>query len=150
MAELRSAGVGVSRVCSSTTTRPESSDLFKAVLTMLDPQVSLTLLALPKPESRGGAELAAAGRRAGGAIAAGGGRRGVAPGNAAEQVVRLAAERDCDLVIIGLPSESSPSEAAPLDTDYVLRHATCRVCLVSSPPIPQDAEQEPPTTKKEG
>ena len=41
VAELRAAGVGVSRVLLVHDGTPESSDLFKAVLTMLDPQVAL-------------------------------------------------------------------------------------------------------------
>ena len=44
VAELRSAGVGVSHAMLVHFDTPESSDLFKAVLTMLDPQVSLTLV----------------------------------------------------------------------------------------------------------
>ena len=67
-------------------------------------------------------------------------------GAAAEELVRLAAEQDCDVLIIGLPSQSSPQEGAPLDTDYIVRHASCWVCLVSWPLIPQDAEVEPAKT----
>src|SRR5437867_2204144 len=44
VAELRAAGVGVDRVLLVHYGDPESSDLFEAVLTMLDPQVVLTLV----------------------------------------------------------------------------------------------------------
>src|SRR5437764_2420779 len=44
VAELRAAGVGVDRVLLVHYGDPESSDLFDAVLTMLDPQVVLTLV----------------------------------------------------------------------------------------------------------
>ncbi len=64
-------------------------------------------------------------------------------GDVAEQLVRLAEEQDCDVVIIGLPSESSPQQGTPLDTDAIVRHASCWVCLVSWPMIPREAEVEP-------
>src|SRR5216683_2158117 len=44
VAELRAAGVGVDRVLLAHYGNSESSDLFEAVLTMLDPQVVLTLV----------------------------------------------------------------------------------------------------------
>ena len=65
------------------------------------------------------------------------------PGDVAEQLVRLAEEQNCDVVIIGLPSESSPQQGTPLDTDAIVRHASCWVCLVSWPIIPREAEVEP-------
>ena len=66
------------------------------------------------------------------------------PGVIAEQLVRLAEEQGCEVVIVGLPSESSPQQGLPIDTDYLVRHASCWVCLVTSPMIPQDAEAESP------
>src|SRR5262249_51531833 len=44
VAELRAAGVGVDRVLLFHDGSPESSDLFQAVLTMLDPQVALAFV----------------------------------------------------------------------------------------------------------
>src|SRR5207253_9516994 len=44
VAELRAAGVGVDRVLLIHNGGPASNDLFLAVLTMLDPQVALTLV----------------------------------------------------------------------------------------------------------
>src|SRR5262249_18041081 len=44
VAALRAAGVGVDRVLLLLDTHPHSADLFQAVLTMLDPQVALTLV----------------------------------------------------------------------------------------------------------
>src|SRR5437868_2321364 len=46
VAELRAAGVGVDRVLLVHYERPESSDLFQAVLTMLDPDVALAVVPL--------------------------------------------------------------------------------------------------------
>src|SRR5262249_32971184 len=50
VAELRAAGVGVDRVLLVHYGLPESSDLFEAVLTMLDPQVVLALVPLGFPD----------------------------------------------------------------------------------------------------
>ena len=50
VAELRSAGVGVSHALLVHDDTPESSDLFKAVLTMLDPLVALTVVPVPRRE----------------------------------------------------------------------------------------------------
>src|SRR5438132_1223125 len=49
VAELRAAGVGVDRVLLLHDGSPASSDLFQAVLTMLDPQVVLGLVAVVPP-----------------------------------------------------------------------------------------------------
>ena len=47
VAELRAAGVGVSRVLLVHDGTPKSHDLFQSVLTMLDPQVHLDLVVVP-------------------------------------------------------------------------------------------------------
>ncbi len=181
VAELRSAGVGISHAMLVHADTPESSDLFKAVLTMIDPQVALTVVPVPLAAEAGAGEPPPAAADGGlsqfsgtdakrrpenGTVPFGGHneswvqkdierakqlRREVAVaelplGAAAEELVRLAAEQDCDVLIIGLPSQSSPQEGAPLDTDYIVRHASCWVCLVSWPLIPQDAEVEPAKT----
>src|SRR3954471_18810010 len=49
VAELRAAGVGVDRVLLVHDGSPSSSDLFQAVLTMLDPEVLLGLAPVPLP-----------------------------------------------------------------------------------------------------
>jgi nucleotide-binding universal stress UspA family protein len=157
VAELRSAGVGISHAMLIHADTPESSDLFKAVLTMLDPQVALTVVPVPlcdeaaaepaPPEAADPAsqiswvqkDIERAGQLRREVVVA-----ELPLGPPAEEIVRLAAEQDCDVLIIGLPSESSPQEGPPLDTDYIVRHAACWVCLVAWPTIPQDAEVEPP------
>ena len=164
VAELRSAGVGISHAMLVHTDTPESSDLFKAVLTMIDPQVALTVVPVPLGESPGAEKPPPAPPAVAQATVtaeswvqkdierAGQLRREVAVAElplgaaAEEELVRLAAEQDCDVLIIGLPSESSPQEGTPLDTNYIVRHASCWVCLVSWPTIPQDAEVEPAKT----
>ena len=153
VAELRSAGVGISHAMLVHDDTSGSSDLFKAVLTMLDPLVALTVVPVPRRED------AAAGQQPPSPAErtwvqqdverARQLRREVAvvelpPGVIAEQLVRLAEEQGCEVVIVGLPSESSPQQGLPIDTDYLVRHASCWVCLVTSPMIPQDAEAESP------
>ena len=51
VAELRAAGVGVDRVLMTHDGSTANSDLFEAVLTMLDPQVDLTLVHTPAVDS---------------------------------------------------------------------------------------------------
>src|SRR5207302_10836946 len=51
--ELREAGVGVDRVLLIHENSPESSDLFQAVLTMLDPKVALGVVSLAAAQANG-------------------------------------------------------------------------------------------------
>ena len=52
--ELRSAGVGVSRALLIHSGTAAGSDLFKAVITMLDPQVALSVVSLPAAKPANG------------------------------------------------------------------------------------------------
>ena len=116
---------------------PESSDLFKAVLTMLDPQVLLTVVLVandgagkPGVWLQQDVERARQLRR----------EMDVAtlPDGAPEpEIVRLAQARGFDLVIVGLPSDSGPEGARPFDTNYIVKHAPCRICLVTPAVIPE-------------
>jgi nucleotide-binding universal stress UspA family protein len=141
VAELRSAGVGVSHVLMVHYDTPESSDLFEAALTMLDPQVALTLVSVtakdaPKSEPGWMLQDLERARQL---------RREVEiqrlpAGNPAVAIVQLAAEEHYGLVLIGFTPASASYETPPLDTDYVVCHAPCRVCLVSPPAIPQGVD----------
>jgi amino acid transporter len=147
VAELRAAGVGVDRVLLVHDGSPESSDLFQAVLTMLDSQV---VLALADPghgwkngldSSDGSGSLLHDQERARQL-----GRTLVIhhvtekPG---EGIVRLAREGQYDLIILPLPSDR-PTQGTPFTdpaTSYILQHAHCRVFLAAPPAIPQEVEQ---------
>ncbi len=137
--ELRSAGVGVSRALLVHPGTAEGSDLFKAVITMLDPHVAMSVVPLPvkeKPTGNGVSWLQQDVERAEQL------RREVdiqtlPEGDPASGIVQLAEQGQYDVVIIGRPSDSSPYEAPPLDVDYVVRHAPCWVCLVAPTPIPR-------------
>jgi amino acid transporter len=140
--ELRSAGIGVSRAMLVHFGTAECSDLFKAVLTMLDPHVAMTLVPLAaKSETAeaGGSWIQQDVERSQQL------RReiDVCPlpeGDPAQEIVRLASEQKFDVVLIGKASESSIEAVPPLDTDYILEHAPCWVCLVMPKPIPNVAD----------
>jgi nucleotide-binding universal stress UspA family protein len=142
VAQLRSAGVGISSALLVHRNDAESSDLFAAVLTMLDPQVDLTLVAVAAQGQVSSdrdwvhqdLELARQLKRKL--------EYDSRPnGDPTAQIVRLAQERKFDLIIIGRSAEPTPQEAAPLDIDAIVRHAPCRVCLVSPPVIPHEVDK---------
>jgi hypothetical protein len=156
--ELRSAGVGVSRALLIHAGTAEGSDLFKAVITMLDPRVAMSVVAVrPREvaEAIGPLRLPAAPAdpRAE-AVAYDWVEQDVErarqlkreldiqvlpEGDAAQGIVRLAEREEYDVVIIGRTSESPP-----FDVNYVARHAPCWVCVVTPTAIPAEvAENEP-------
>ena len=128
---------------------PANSDLFEAVLTMLDPQVALTLAhtqppafpeAMPVSNINGalyqdqerakqlGRELEIRTLHAD-------------PGQLGDRLVKLAQEGKYDLIILTMPSDMSIDRPADGFISYVLRHAPCRVFLAAPPVIPQEPEQ---------
>jgi amino acid transporter len=147
IAELRSAGVGVSRVMLVHDGTSVASDVFAAALTMLDPQVGLTVVpitAAPAADEPAPAEgpdawqrdLARAERL----------KRDVAvcplpAGNPTEQLLHAAAANACDLLI--LPAGAEPSEAprSVLDQHEIIEKASCRVCWITAPRIPEETDQ---------
>jgi hypothetical protein len=142
VAELRAAGVGIDRALLVHQDTPESSDLFQAVLTMLDPQVALTVVPLaaqgPSPPERNYLEqdLERAWQL----------NREVETqplpdGRPEAGLLRLAREQGHDLVIIGLAAEPAAGTGPPLDVDYIVSHAPCRICLMAPPVIPQEVEE---------
>jgi amino acid transporter/nucleotide-binding universal stress UspA family protein len=138
IAELRSAGVGVSHAVLVHFNSQESSDLFEAVLTMLDPQIALTVVCLPckadEPQTQDWVQ-----RNAEQAKQL---RREVEfhplPGkNPGAEIVQFAEQEDCDVLIVAMKSSAVWEEGPCLDPDFLLQKAPCRVCLVAPPPIPQ-------------
>jgi hypothetical protein len=55
-------------------------------------------------------------------------------------IVQLAQEQRHNLVLVGVASETAAQETPPLDVRYIIRHARCRVCVVTPPPIPQEVD----------
>lgn len=160
VAELRAAGVGVRRVLMAHDNTAHASDLFETMLTALDPDV---LFDLASPAATIGRSPAGNGAPADGhppvdyspvsrlaqdiERAAKIGRHvgveplGQSPG---VELVRLAAERDYDLIVL---------DGAPLDSDedrksswqeYVREHASCAVCLLALPSIQREVVEDGP------
>jgi nucleotide-binding universal stress UspA family protein len=151
--ELRSAGVGVSHALLVHSGTAEGSDLFKAVITMLDPHVAMSVVSLSFKETA--KETAAEGaswiqqdiERAE-QLSREMDIRTLPAGDPAQALVQLARDGQYNLIVIGKSSESSPQEGPPLDVDYILDHAPCWVCLVTPTPIPQEVDESPPTAPK--
>jgi nucleotide-binding universal stress UspA family protein len=141
-AELRAAGVGVSHVLLAHYDTAQSSDLFAAVLTMLYPDVALSVVRIPDKNRPSGAsdflqhDLHQAQQL----------RREVEvcalpAGDPAQQIVELARAHDCDLIVLGMLEEPSPGEEPLVDALAVIHAAECPVCLVSTPVIPDEVDK---------
>jgi amino acid transporter/nucleotide-binding universal stress UspA family protein len=135
--ELRAGGVGVDRVLLVHHGTLADNDLFQSVLTMLDPQVKLTVAVL-----NGGADFARQIQEQSAQL-----KREIAvesvqddPGAA---VVKLARESQHDLIILGLPTDVSHEQRLKLPAwaDGILRNAHCQVFLASAPNVPGEVAE---------
>jgi len=147
--ELRAAGVGVRRVLMFHENTPRSHDLFDTVLTALDPDV---VLGLASAGANGGSN----------------GGNGTAPNFLGQDVdqaqkvgravklhtidrdlgpalVRLAIERDCDLIVLDSPLAAGAAHL-PAWQQYVFEHAACTVCPMSLPGIQREVVDTTPST----
>lgn len=143
--ELRSAGVGVSRALLVHAGTAEGSDLFKAVITMLDPHVVMSVVALPSGNDADADEACWVQQDMDRALQL---RReldiqALPEGNPAEEIVKLAQVEKYDLIILGEASKSSYGKA-PFDVPYIMAHAPCWVCLVTPTPIPREVDDGKP------
>jgi nucleotide-binding universal stress UspA family protein len=140
VADLRLAGIGVSHVLLVHENTSASSDLFAAALTMLDPEVKLTVVALPDPAAEASEtdwlqlDLTRARQL----------RREVElgtlpPGEPAQQIAALARQLHCNLILVGRPEESAGGP--PVDCEAVARDAACAVCVVITPLIPRQVDE---------
>ncbi len=144
VAELRAAGVGVSRVLLAHNGSQASHDLFQSVLTMLDPKVDLDLVVIPDKaltpdESQ--------------TVLAGDQRRAtqlgrdvhILPinGDVGSQLVRKAREGQYNLIITAMPSRwaDDDGEVTAPWIDFVLEHAHCPVFLAAPPAIPMEVDE---------
>jgi len=141
VAELRAAGVGVRRVLMLHDGTTPCSDLFGALLTMLDPEVALALAlvpAAPGDEAPGDPTSIVQDREWARQL-----RRDLPvhelPGGG-EGVVRLAKEGCYDLIVLPLPPDLPARPHRPLDerSAYILQHAHCHVFLAGAPVIPNE------------
>ena len=145
VAELRAAGVGVDRVLLVHDGSVGGSDLMQGVLTMLDPEVSLGLVCAAAACRVGNGEALQQDQRRARKLG-----RELEIHTAGEdwgpEVVRLAREQAYDLIVLPLAAERPGESPRPWDapTDYVLRHAHCRVFLAVAPSIPDLPDETPP------
>ncbi len=141
VAELRAAGVGVDRVLLIHDGTKAQSDLFQAVLTILDGAVHLALAPVVEPGDEGASLLAVIyqdGERAKHL-----GRRvpvltlKTADGR---EIVQAAADGQFDLIIMPLTAEVTTRSVSDLDarTRWVIANAHCRVFLAAAPGIPTE------------
>jgi amino acid transporter len=144
VAELRAAGVGIDRVLLVHEGDPDSSDLFQAVLTLLDPGVALAFAdaAAPDQATINGSHLVYQDQERAKQL----GRQVEVhplPVDSGPEVVRLAQQGKYDLIIMSLPHEKPADQVGMLNerTQHVLRYAHCRVFLAAPPTIPQEVEQ---------
>jgi amino acid transporter/nucleotide-binding universal stress UspA family protein len=135
--ELRAGGVGVDRVLLVHEGTMADNDLFQAVLTMLDPQVKLSVVPVKEePElSRHIREQSEQLKRKVDVLHVNGD-----PGPA---LVKLAKEDHYDAIVVGLPPEGQPDQRLKLPgwADHVVKHAHCRVFLASAPNVPGDVAE---------
>ena len=145
VAELRAAGIGVNRVLLVHDGTSASHDLFQAVLTMLDPMVSLNLAVVPADG------LAAEEMRA--ALAADENRAKQlgreltitdVNGEPGPDVVRLAREGHFDLVVVATPAQWSDTNGRPTAPwlHFLLEHSHCPIFLAIPPAIPKEVDEE--------
>ncbi len=144
VAELRAAGVGVSRVLLVHDGTSNSHDLFQSVLTMLDPQVTLGIAVVPAAALT--AEEIERAIRSDEARAKQLGRElsmAVVHGEPGPEIARLAREGQYDLVVAPLPEQfidAVSREKYPW-LDYLLEHAHCPVSLTAPPAIPMEVDE---------
>jgi amino acid transporter/nucleotide-binding universal stress UspA family protein len=153
VAELRAAGVGIDRALLIHDGSSGSSDLFQAVMTMLDDDVALGLVCLVSPggDPHNGPSVVQQDCQR--AEKLGRHLQVFEPaGDAPAEIVRLAREGQYDVIILGLPQETSGGLASLVDrrAEYLLKNAHCRVFLAAAPQIPQeivDTGPAPPAEK---
>jgi nucleotide-binding universal stress UspA family protein len=151
VAELRAAGVGVDRVLLVHDGTVAGSDLFNAVLTMLDDAVALTLAPTPPRPTDPFYDPATLRQDEERARQLGRPLRVQPQGVTGPDLVRLAEEGQYDLIILPLPQQPGGAPAV-LDeqTLHVLAHAPCRVFLAAAPVIPQKVIDRGPSQAESG
>ncbi|HKD35560.1 MAG TPA: universal stress protein, partial [Pirellulales bacterium] len=149
VAELRAAGVGVSRVLLVHDGTSGSHDLFQSVLTMLDPAVPLDLAIAPADALTPGeiqttvaAEQARA-KQLGRELA-----MHSIQGDRGAEIVRTARDGRYDLIIVSMPEQwaDAPNRRNGEWISYVLDHAHCPVFVAAPPAIPMEVDENESAT----
>jgi amino acid transporter/nucleotide-binding universal stress UspA family protein len=137
VAELRAAGVGVRRVLLYHDGTAHGSDLFRQVLTMLDPQLHLDFAVAGEttPALQHDLEQAAQLDRAVGTRKL--------EGDLGPALVGAAQQGEYDLIIVGTPDPNvSGSDVVQRQINSLLQQARCTVFVAQMPEIPRDASKE--------
>ncbi len=139
--ELREAGVGVDRVLLLHDGSPTNSDLFQAVLTMLDEKVVLGMVSLlpAEAETVNGPTLVQKDVQRAEQL---GRQLLLHPLTTCDgpAIVELAKKELYDLIVLPLSAESPLDPLGRLDdrSIYIIQHAHCRVLLATAPVIPDE------------
>jgi nucleotide-binding universal stress UspA family protein len=142
VAELRAAGVGVNHVLLVHYGTAASSDLFAAALTMLDPLVALSVVSVPlAADLPANNDLMQQDLQRAEQLSRDVEVCALSDGDPNQQIVALAKELDCDLLIMGEIEESITESPLVVDCKTIVRNSPCAVCLVTLPAIPHETEE---------
>jgi nucleotide-binding universal stress UspA family protein len=137
VAELRAAGVGVRRVLLHHDGTARGSDLFRLVLTMLDPKVPLDFAVTGEMTPALQQDLAQAAQldRAIGAQ--------TVMGDLGPALAATAQYQDYDLIVIGSPDPSAENAAErQAQINLLVQQARCKVFVAWMPEAPRDASRD--------
>jgi hypothetical protein len=143
VAELRAAGVGIDRILLAHDGTAVGTDLFRSVLTVLDPEVVLDVVSIAAEEGPppAGSDLLRPDLERARTL---GREVELQPlkGERGPAILRLAKEQRYGLIILPLP-EHLPSAGRPWEpwAEHVLTHASCQVWLVALPVVPKEVEE---------
>jgi nucleotide-binding universal stress UspA family protein len=137
--ELRLAGVGVNHALLVHPDTAEGSDLFKAVITMLDSHVAMSVVPLPTKAAANGESWVQQDVKRAEQLRRELDIQALPEGDIAKGIVEVAKRGGYDLVIIG---QASAYETPPFNVDYVVGHAPCWVCLVTPSAIPPEVDEK--------
>jgi hypothetical protein len=62
-------------------------------------------------------------------------------GEPAEQLIALARELGCGLIVLGLLEDPPPGERPLVDVQTLVHGAPCAVCLFSAPALPEEPDR---------
>jgi nucleotide-binding universal stress UspA family protein len=143
-AALRAAGVGVRRLLFIHDASRDASDLFQALLTMLDCAVGVDIVHVPASPKGNGIDLVES-------DLARATRLGWMPklypaksGDATARIIELVHAQHYDLVVANQPTDTSSEHTPQLNPASLLKQLPCRVFLASPPAIPADPEESAP------
>lgn len=138
VSELRAAGIGVHNVLLVHDDTSAGRDVFNAALTMLDPEIALTVVRVRTAADEAGcfAQDIKRAERLHREIESCTLNEGL---DSTVEVLRLARDLDCDLLIV---SAGDPAQSIPpaVHLDALNKDASCAVCVISTPRIPDQVD----------